>query len=90
MAAHLRQNNQLQQINPFLFPADTTFRFILLIVSVIGSSLFIYSVLAFNLGGQTSVGASAALRAELASDPTGQGQPQRSRLRSVPGCGAGV
>ncbi len=32
-----------QRINPFLFPADTTLRFILLICYVIGAGLFIYS-----------------------------------------------
>lgn len=33
------------RLNPFAFPSETTLRFILLIVSVIAASLFIYSVL---------------------------------------------
>src|SRR4051812_48480829 len=39
------------RVNPFAFPSDTTFRFILLLVSVIGASLFIYDSLftKFNL-----------------------------------------
>ncbi len=34
------------RLNPFAFPSDTDFRFVLLIVSVLGSSLFIFQVLA--------------------------------------------
>jgi len=30
------------RLNPFAFPSDTTFRFVLLIVAVLGASLFIY------------------------------------------------
>ncbi|RCJ27321.1 hypothetical protein A6S26_12870 [Nostoc sp. ATCC 43529] len=33
------------RLNPFVFPSETTIRFVLLIVSVIGASLFIYSLL---------------------------------------------
>jgi len=41
--------NRSPRLNPFLFPSDTDFRFVLLIVSVIGASLFIYSALYFTI-----------------------------------------
>lgn len=37
------------RLNPFAFPSDTDFRFILLIVSVLGASLFIYSTVYFSI-----------------------------------------
>jgi len=37
------------RLNPFAFPSDTDFRFILLIVSVLGASLFIYSAVFFSI-----------------------------------------
>lgn len=42
-------------LNPFVFPSDTTFRFILLMVSVISASLFIFSSLTYNLKIQTQI-----------------------------------
>jgi Zn-dependent protease with chaperone function len=39
----------LQRLNPFAFPSDTTFRFVLLIVSVLGVSLFVYYTLYWSL-----------------------------------------
>ncbi len=36
------------RFDPFVFPPDTTFRFVLLIISVIGASLFVYNTLQFN------------------------------------------
>src|SRR5947209_3053182 len=33
------------RLNPFMFPADTDFRFALLITLVIGTSMFIYTLL---------------------------------------------
>lgn len=37
------------RLNPFAFPSDTDFRFILLIVSVLGASLFIYDAVYFSV-----------------------------------------
>jgi Zn-dependent protease with chaperone function len=39
------------RLNPFAFPSDTTFRFVLLIVAVLGASLFIYNNLFFRFNG---------------------------------------
>jgi Zn-dependent protease with chaperone function len=43
MATDPQAAGQAPRLNPFIFPSDTTFRFILLIVSVLGTSLFIYN-----------------------------------------------
>jgi Zn-dependent protease with chaperone function len=37
------------RLNPFAFPSDTTFRFLLLIVSVVGVSLFLFNWTYFNV-----------------------------------------
>ena len=37
------------RLNPFAFPSDTDFRFLLLILSVLGASLFIYSAVYFSV-----------------------------------------
>jgi Zn-dependent protease with chaperone function len=37
------------RLNPFAFPSDTDFRFLLLIVSVLGASLFIYRAVYFSI-----------------------------------------
>jgi Zn-dependent protease with chaperone function len=37
------------RLNPFAFPSDTTFRFVLLIVSILGASLFIYQMLYYSV-----------------------------------------
>jgi hypothetical protein len=37
------------RLNPFAFPSDTDFRFVLLIVSVLGASLFIYRAVYFSI-----------------------------------------
>jgi hypothetical protein len=37
------------RLNPFAFPSDTDFRFVLLIVSVLGASLFLYNWLYFSI-----------------------------------------
>ena len=38
------------RLNPFAFPADTTFRFVLLIVAVLGSTLYIWDWIYFAVG----------------------------------------
>ena len=43
------------RLNPFAFPSDTTFRFVLLIVSVLGVSAFIYNSLFFRYNAQYSL-----------------------------------
>ncbi len=45
----LTQTNRLARINPFVFPPDTTFRFVLLVVSILGAGLFIFSSFASEL-----------------------------------------
>jgi Zn-dependent protease with chaperone function len=37
------------RLNPFVFPSDTDFRFVLLVVAVLGASLFIYSLIFFSI-----------------------------------------
>ncbi len=55
MAAAPHPANPTPRFNPFVFPPDTTFRFVLLIVSIVGASLFIYNTLHFNLTYQTQL-----------------------------------
>ena len=43
------------QLNPFLFPPDTNFRFLLLLASVLGSSLFAYYTLHNQFHGKELV-----------------------------------
>ncbi|MGH3043888.1 MAG: M48 family metalloprotease, partial [Gaiellaceae bacterium] len=40
---------QEPRLNPFAFPSDTTFRFFLLVVSIVGVSLFLYNWLYFSV-----------------------------------------
>jgi Zn-dependent protease with chaperone function len=42
------------RLNPFVFPSDTDFRFVLLIISVLGSSLLIYKALYNSLPAHTA------------------------------------
>ena len=49
MTSTLLPRAQPPRLNPFAFPSDTTFRFVLLIVAVLGTSLFIYHTLFFHL-----------------------------------------
>jgi hypothetical protein len=39
------------RLNPFIFPSDTDFRFVLLIVAVLGASLFIFNGLYYEFFG---------------------------------------
>ena len=45
MAAQSEAGSSRPRLNPFLFPSDTDFRFVLLIVSVVGASLVLYSLM---------------------------------------------
>lgn len=47
LAVNTQTNNRTRRLNPFAFPSDTDFRFVLLIVSVLGASLFIYEAFYF-------------------------------------------
>lgn len=49
MVANAKTSVRPPRLNPFAFPSDTDFRFILLIVSVVGASLFIYSTVYFSI-----------------------------------------
>jgi len=63
------------RLDPFLYPSDTTFRFILLVAAVLGASLFIYNALYFNViasGGRDL----ATYRTCLDESQLGQGIPQ--------------
>ncbi len=37
------------RLNPFVFPSDTDFRFVLLVVALLGASLFIYNAIYFRI-----------------------------------------
>lgn len=50
------------RLNPFAFPSDTDFRFVLLIASVLGSALFIYEALYYSFPGYAERTATAYLR----------------------------
>lgn len=52
MAVDPQPTGRPPRLNPFLFPSDTDFRFVLLIVSVLGSSLFTFNLLYFNVVGE--------------------------------------
>jgi Zn-dependent protease with chaperone function len=47
MATHAQAEISLPRLNPFAFPSDTTFRFVLLIVFVTVTTVYIYTGLAF-------------------------------------------
>src|SRR5579859_572795 len=49
MAQNIQAAARRPRLNPFTFPSDTDFRFVLLIASVLGSSLFIFQALAMAL-----------------------------------------
>ena len=70
--------------NPYLLPTDTTFRFALLIVAVLGSSLFAYQMIFLTFHDEEFV---AVLRRCGAANPIGSGditvQAARSRAAAV-------
>lgn len=43
MAAGASESTREPRLNPFVFPSDTDLRFVLLVVSVLGASLFTYT-----------------------------------------------
>jgi Zn-dependent protease with chaperone function len=47
MMENTQANVSTHRLNPFAFPSDTDFRFVLLIFSVLGTSLFIYQTVYF-------------------------------------------
>ncbi|MGD8405201.1 MAG: M48 family metalloprotease [Anaerolineales bacterium] len=51
MSTNSQSGNRSSRLNPFVFPSDTDFRFVLLIVSVIGVSLIIYQLLYNTIPG---------------------------------------
>ena len=48
------------RLNPFAFPSDTTFRFVLLVVAVLGSTLYIWDWIYFAAGDNAATYAQAA------------------------------
>lgn len=48
----LINSKQKARLNPFLFPSDTDFRFALLIIAIIGTSIFFYYSLSIRLDSQ--------------------------------------
>lgn len=54
MVADHRMALHPSRLNPFAFPSDTDFRFVLLIVSVLGTSLLVYTVLFNSLPAYTA------------------------------------
>jgi Zn-dependent protease with chaperone function len=49
------------RLNPFAFPSDTTFRFVLLVVAVLGTTFFVWNWIYFAVGGHGGRFARAAL-----------------------------
>ena len=49
MSAEAARPREQARLDPFLYPSDTTFRFVLLVAAVLGASLFIYNALYFNV-----------------------------------------
>ncbi len=45
MSSEVTDTGHPPRLNPFAFPSDTDFRFILLIVSILGASLFAYNII---------------------------------------------
>ena len=55
MANNIHRSLRSPRLNPFAFPSDTDFRFVLLIFSVLGATSLIYNVLSTNpLSSQTT------------------------------------
>lgn len=63
------------RLDPFLYPSDTTFRFVLLVVAVLGASLFIYNSLYFNVIADEGRDVATYKRC-LAESRLGQGIPE--------------
>ncbi len=53
----LSASAQVPRLNPFAFPSSTTFRFVLLIVAILGASAFIYNSLFFIYNAQSTLDA---------------------------------
>ena len=51
MTSDMRSSPHEPRLNPFVFPSDTDLRFVLLVVSVLGSSLYIYNWLYYLFFG---------------------------------------
>lgn len=49
MSSNVTNKERPPRLNPFVFPSDTDFRFVLLILVVVGASLFIYSAIYFSI-----------------------------------------
>jgi Zn-dependent protease with chaperone function len=45
-------SEQRGRVDPFAFPTDTTFRFVLLIAAVLGASLYLYSAIYLSIGNR--------------------------------------
>ncbi len=58
---------QASRLNPFAFPSDTSLRFMLLITTVLGSSLFIFNVLSLNMQKKAIVAAGACAQQPINS-----------------------
>ena len=63
MAADQQTSARKPRLNPFAFPSDTDFRFVLLIVMVLGSSMFIYNWLYMGMPG-SKVWVNASLKCQ--------------------------
>jgi Zn-dependent protease with chaperone function len=63
MVNNIEVSSRRPRLNPFVFPSDTTLRFMLLIVTVLGASLFIYNWIGLQTHFQDLLdSASCALR----------------------------
>jgi hypothetical protein len=41
------------RVDPFAFPTDTTFRFVLLVAAVLGASLYLYNAVYLSIGNRS-------------------------------------
>jgi Zn-dependent protease with chaperone function len=58
------------RLNPFSFPSDTDFRFVILIVAVLSASLFIYQNLYFAIPANSAINPVQCYRIAQAAHPT--------------------
>lgn len=83
-----------RRLDPFLLPSDTDFRFVLLVVVVLGVTLYIYNVLFFSLAGGGMGGLNVygqcdrlavATAARVSAREAGRGVPDPLRAVAIKG-----
>lgn len=67
MGETAQASNHPQRLNPFVFPSQTDLRFVLLVASVLGASLFIYDLLYLSVPANSRAAVAAYSRCFAAS-----------------------